>query len=229
MKQTILLIDHPVGKRDDRASQLLQEMGYAIEWCSPGRGDSLPTIDREYKAAIVYGGPDSVNEAESKDYIKAEIDWVGAWAETGRPFLGICLGGQMLARALGASVTRHEDGLHEIGYVKINPAPKSNGFLGEAMHVYQWHNEGFEQPSNAELLASGPVLRNQAFRYRQKAYAIQFHPEVSRPVMQRWMREAGHMLEEPGAQAKEHQLAAAEHYDEPMAKWLRDFLQHWLA
>ena len=83
--------------------------------------------------------------------------------------------------------------------------------------------------SNAELLASGPVFPNQAFRYRQKAYAIQFHPEVSRSVMQRWMRDAGHMLEEPGAQAKEHQLAAAEHYDEPMAKWLRGFLERWLA
>ena len=135
----------------------------------------------------------------------------------------------MLARALGASVSRHDDGLHEIGYVRINPTPGSNGFLGEAMHVYQWHNEGFDLPGGTELLASGPVFPNQAFRYGQKAYAIQFHPEVSRPVMQRWMQVAGHMLEEPGAQPKDHQLAAAEQFDEPMADWLRGFLQHWLA
>ena len=229
MKQSILLIDHPVGKRDDRASRMLQEMGYAIEWHSPGKGDDLPPLDGEYKAAIVYGGAESVNDAESNPYIRAEIDWVGAWAESGRPFLGICLGGQMLARALGAAVTRHDEGIHEIGYVKIDPTPASDGFLGEAMHVYQWHNEGFDIPRSAKLLASGPVFPNQAFRYGTKAYGIQFHPEVSREVMQRWMRDAGHMLEEPGAQPKDEQLAAAERFDEPMAQWLRGFLQRWLA
>lgn len=229
MKQTILLIDHPVGKRDDRASKMLQEMGYAIEWCSPGKGDSLPSAEADYKAAVVYGGAESVNDAESKDYIRSEIDWIGAWAESGRPFLGICLGGQMLARALGAPVARHGDGLHEIGYVRIDPAPASDGFLGEAMHVYQWHNEGFELPSSAELLASGPVFPNQAFRYGDKAYAIQFHPEVSEAVMARWLRDAAHMLEEPGAHARDRQLADAARYDEPLEAWLRSFLERWLA
>ena len=228
MKRTILLIDHPVGKRDDRASKMLQEMGYAIEWCSPGKGDSLPPLQADYEAVIVYGGAESVNDAEAKDYIRAEIDWIGAWAESRRPFLGICLGGQMLARALGAPVARHGDGIHEIGYVKIDPTPASDGFLGEAMHVYQWHNEGFELPSSAELLASGPVFPNQAFRYGDKAYAIQFHPEVSEAVMARWLRDAAHMLEEPGAHARDRQLADAAQYDEPLESWLRGFLERWL-
>lgn len=229
MKKTILLIDHPVGQRDDRASQMLQEMGYAIEWHSPGRGDPLPPLDGDHKAAIVYGGAESVNDIENHPHVREEIDWIGAWAETGRPFLGICLGGQMLARALGAPVSRHDEGIHEIGYVRIDPTPAADGFLGEAMHVYQWHNEGFSLPSDAELLASGPVFPNQAFRYGSNAFGIQFHPEVSMTVMQRWMREAGHMLEEPGAQPRDHQLAAAERFDEPMAAWLRGFLERWLA
>ncbi|NIA68946.1 glutamine amidotransferase [Pelagibius litoralis] len=229
MKQTVLLIDHPIGQRDDRASRMLQEMGYAIEWCSPGRGDVLPPLDSDFKAAIVYGGAESANHTEDKAYLRVETDWIGGWAETGRPFLGICLGGQMLARALGATVSRHDEGLHEIGYVKIDPTPASKGFLGDAMHVYQWHNEGFEVPACAELLASGPVFRNQAFRYGANAYGIQFHPEVSRPVMERWMREASHMLEEPGAQSKVAQLAAAARFDAPMEAWLRGFLTRWLA
>ncbi|MEO3430601.1 hypothetical protein AAFN88_17230 [Pelagibius sp. CAU 1746] len=229
MKPSILLIDHPVGRRDDRASAILREMGYGIEWCSPGKGDTLPPVDNGHGAVVVYGGAESVNEAESKPYIREEIDWIGRWAESGRPFLGICLGAQMLARSLGAPVNRHRDGLHEIGYVKVEPTPVAEDFMDEAMHVYHWHNEGFDVPACAELLASGPVFPNQAFRYGEKAYGIQFHPEVSRPVMQRWMHEAGHMLEEPGAHPSEVQLADSERFDAPMEAWLRRFLAGWLS
>ncbi len=228
MKPSILLIDHPVGQRDDRASALLREMGYDTEWCSPGKGESLPPVDNGHVAVVVYGGAESVNEAESKAYIREEIDWIGQWAESGRPFLGICLGAQMLARALGAPVRPHDEGLHEIGYVKIQPTQAASGFMDDAMHVYHWHNEGFEVPASAELLASGPVFRNQAFRYGEKAYGIQFHPEVPREVMQRWMREAAHMLEEPGAHPSEVQLADNERFDGLMEAWLRRFLVDWL-
>jgi GMP synthase (glutamine-hydrolysing) len=229
MTSTILLIDHPVGRRDDRASALLREMGYRTQWCSPGRGDRLPALDSGYAAAVVYGGAESVNDAATLPYLRQEIDWIGAWAESGRPFLGICLGAQMLAHALGGRVDRHEEGLHEIGYVKIDPTPPGTGFLEDSMHVYHWHNEGFEVPDCAELLASGPVFPNQAFRYGAKAYGIQFHPEVSRDVMARWMREAGHMLKEPGAHPSEVQLADSARYDASMAAWLRRFLARWLA
>ncbi len=229
MKPTILLIDHPLGQRDDRASAQLRAMGYRTEWCSPGKGDPLPPIDSDYVAAVVYGGPESANDTEAKPYVRQEIDWIGRWADSGRPFLGICLGAQMLARALGGRVERHAEGLHEIGYVKIDPTPAAEAFLGASMHVYHWHNEGFEVPASAELLASGPVFPNQAFRYGEKAYGIQFHPEVSREVMERWMREASHMLAEPGAQSSEEQRAGCAHHDAEMAAWLRRFLADWLA
>jgi len=229
MKPTVLLIDHPVSKRDDRASAQLVEMGYQIDWCSPGRGDALPPADNDYAAVVVYGGAESVNDAAAKPYIRDEIDWIGRWVDSGRPYLGICLGSQLLASALGGRVGRHQEGLHEIGYVKIDPTPAANGFLDRSLHVYHWHNEGFEVPASAELLASGPVFPNQAFRYGDKAYGIQFHPEVGRPVIERWMREAAHMLAEPGAQPCDRQLADCERHDADMAAWLRRFLNNWLA
>lgn len=229
MKPTILLIDHPLGQRDDRASAQLRAMGFGTEWCSPGKGDPLPPVDGDYVAAVVYGGPESANDTEAKPYIRQEIDWIGRWADSGRPFLGICLGAQMLARALGGRVARHAEGLHEIGYVEIDPTEAADGFLDSSMHVYHWHNEGFEVPASAELLASGPVFPNQAFRYGARAYGIQFHPEVSRDVMERWMREASHMLAEPGAQSSEAQRAGCARYDAEMAVWLRRFLADWLA
>jgi len=228
MKKTVLLIDHPVSKRDDRASPQLAEMGYELEWCSPGKGDRLPSADSDYAAVAVYGGAESVNDAGSKPYIREEIEWIGRWVDSGKPYFGICLGSQLLAAALGSKVSRHEDGLHEIGYVKIEPTSAANGFLAAPLHVYHWHNEGFEVPACAELLASGPVFPNQAFRYGDKAYGIQFHPEVGRPVMERWIQEAAHMLAEPGAQSGAEQLAGCARHDTEMAAWLRQFLKIWL-
>jgi GMP synthase (glutamine-hydrolysing) len=229
MKPTVLLIDHPVGRRDDRASAQLREMGYRLEWCSPGRGDTLPPHDSDYAGVVCYGGVESVNDAASKPYIREELDWIGRWVDSGRPYFGICLGSQLLASALGGRVARHQAGLHEIGYVKIEPTAAANGFLGQPMHVYHWHNEGFELPASAELLAAGPVFPNQAFRYGEKAYGIQFHPEVGREVMQRWIVEAAHMLSEPGAQSGAEQLAGCARYDAEMAAWLRQFLIRWLS
>src|SRR3546814_10722819 len=103
-------IVHPGGRRDDRASAQLQEMGYRLEWCSPGRGDSLPPADSDYAAVVCFGGTESENDAASKPYVRAEIDWIGRWVDAGRPYLGICLGGQLLASALGGRVGRHKIG-----------------------------------------------------------------------------------------------------------------------
>lgn len=226
-KRTVLLIDHPVGKRDDRASRMLTERGYGLDWRCPGRGDPLPAADdTEHCAVIVYGGPESAND--DTPYLRQELDWIEAWVGRSRPFLGICLGAQLLARTLGARVTRHCDGLHEIGYVPIAPAPASDGFLAGEMHVYHWHKEGFELPDGAELLAVGPTFPNQAYRYGDKAYGIQFHPEVTGQVMARWCAEAAHMLDQPGAQDAERQAAAAKRFDAPMEQWLDGFFDIWL-
>ncbi|MCH8038211.1 MAG: glutamine amidotransferase, partial [Proteobacteria bacterium] len=84
-------------------------------------------------------------------------------------------------------------------------------------------------PAGAELLATGPVFPNQAYRYGRNAYGLQFHPEVTVPVMSRWMKEAGHMLAYPNAQPRERQLADAERYDAPLEAWLERFLDDWLA
>lgn len=225
--RTVLLIDHPVGKRDDRASRKLAERGYALEWCCPGKGEELPPADDErYCAAVVYGGPESAND--DKPYLKQELDWIEAWVARDQPFLGICLGAQLLARTLGARVARHDDGLHEIGYVPIAPTATCDGFLGGEMHVYHWHKEGFDLPAGAELLAVGPTFPNQAYRYGRAAYGIQFHPEVTAQVLQRWCREASEMLDAPGAHDAQRQIAEAQRYDAPMARWLDGFLDLWL-
>ncbi|MFQ6018283.1 MAG: hypothetical protein ACE5KF_08805 [Kiloniellaceae bacterium] len=229
MNQTVLLIDHPVGKRDDRVSGRLVARGFRIEWRGPGKGESLPAPEADYDAVVVYGGAESANDGAAKPYIREELDWIERWLDGGKPFLGLCLGGQLLARVLGARVAPHPEGLYEIGYFPVKPAGAAGGFVDGLSHVYHWHKEGFEVPRSAELLAEGTTFPNQAFRYGRNAYALQFHPEVPVPVMTRWLQEAAHMLGNPNAHPPERQLADAERFDAPLAAWLDGFLDDWLA
>lgn len=229
MSRKVIIIDHPVGKRDDRASKLLAERGYDIEWCRPAAGDALPEPGPDYAAALVYGGAEDLSKSGDVAYLQQEMDWMRTWVEDERPLIGLCLGAQMLAQAFGGRVGPHPEGLYEIGYVEVTPTPAANGFLDGPLHVYHWHKEGFEAPAAAEVLATGEVFPHQAFRLGGKAYGLQFHPEVTPEIFQRWIRDAGHMLAEPGAQPSEDQLAAAEHHDEPIELWLRSFLETWIA
>ncbi len=228
MSRSVILIDHPVGKRDDRASRHLVEAGYRVEWYCPGKGETLPEPGPEHLGAIVYGGVESANDDATRPYIRTELDWIERWLDTGRPFLGFCLGGQMLARVLGARVEAHPEGLFEVGYVPIAPTAAAAGFVDGLSHVYHWHKEGFDIPETGELLATGPVFPNQAFRYGRGAYGLQFHPEVTVPILSRWISEAAHMLDNPNAHPRERQLAEARRYDPPLAAWLERFLDAWL-
>ena len=188
MKPTVILVDHPIGKRDDRASRMIEARGFRTEWYCPGKGEDLPQPASNHVAALVYGGAENLSEDEADlPYLRQEAAWIRRWVDDERPFLGICLGAQLLARAFGAAVWPHAEGLHEIGYIPIQPAEASDGFLAEPMHVYHWHKEGFDLPDDAVLLATGEVFGNQAFQINGNAYGLQFHPEVSLNVMQRWI------------------------------------------
>ncbi|RMD61917.1 MAG: glutamine amidotransferase [Alphaproteobacteria bacterium] len=229
MSRTVILVEHPTGGRDDRASALLERWGYRLHWVCPYHGDSLPDPKGEAVAAIVYGGAESANDDREKPYLRTELDWIERWLDTGKPYLGLCLGAQMLARVLGARVRPHPQGHYEIGYVPIRPTPQANGFLHGLERVYHWHTEGFDMPTGAERLAEGEIFPNQAFRYGAAAYGLQFHPEVTRAMMTRWMDSAAHMLDNPNAHPRERQLADAAVHEPAMARWLERFLRAWLA
>ena len=229
MSRKIIIVDHPVGKRDDRASSMLEERGYAIDWRRPAAGDALPEPDGDHAAALVFGGAEDLSKSQEVDYICQEKAWMKRWVDAEQPLLGLCLGAQMLAECYGGRVVPHPEGLHEIGYVEITPTPAAAGFLDQPMHVFHWHKEGFEAPAEAELLATGEVFPHQAFRIGTQAYGLQFHPEVTPQVFQRWIRDASHMLAEPGAHSGERQVKDAERFDGPLADWLAGFLDTWLA
>lgn len=229
MNGTVLLVAHSDWRRG-RVAPLLKSKGYEVEWRCPCMGDRLPEDRSAYAGVIVFGGVQSANDAPAAAYLQHELDWIRDHVNAGGRYLGICLGGQLLARALAARVAPHPEGVVEIGYFPVAPTEAGRGLFPDALHVYHWHKEGFELPEGAELLArGGNTFPNQAFRWGRSAYGFQFHPEVTAEVARAWMEGSSHHLTRPGAQSRDHQEAQMPCHDGPLHAWMDGFLDHWLA
>jgi GMP synthase (glutamine-hydrolysing) len=227
MSGKVLLIVHQETSDPGRVGAVLRALGYQLDVRRPALGDPLPACMDDHAAAVVFGGPMSAND-DHLAFIRAEIDFIGRLVEAETPFLGICLGAQMLARAFGARVEAHPEGWHEIGYYRVAPTAAGRHLFPEPMLAYQWHGEGFELPRGAALLATGDYFPNQAFRCGASAYGIQFHPEVTRAMMQTWSRRAAHRLVLPGAQSREEQTRHWQAHDAALGAWLERFVTRWL-
>lgn len=223
----MLIIVHQAHSTPGRIGERLERRGYRLDVRRPALGDPLPETLGAYAGAVVFGGPMSAND--DLPFIRTEIDFIEQALKEDARVLGICLGGQMMARALGARVSPHHEGECEIGYYPLAATDSGAELLNWPSHVYHWHSEGFELPQGADLLAKGEVFPNQAFRYGDTAYALQFHPEVTREMMCLWTVRGAHNLTKRGAQPGEAHLQGWQRYDAAVCRWLDGFLDMWLA
>lgn len=214
--------------RNDQVALFLNEQGFDQTHVNPAHGVPMPDNPDEFDGLLIYGGIQSANDGSIRPYIDTEIEWLSKWLADGRPTLGICLGAQLIAKTLGATVAPHADGIREVGFHKVTPTAAAGDFLCEPTYFYQWHGEGFTLPENCELLAEGEQFPNQAFRYNHNTYGIQFHPEVTRPVMQEWLSHGGDSLSAKGAHTPERQLDDESRYGENMGNWCRNFVANWI-
>ncbi|MEK1928334.1 MAG: glutamine amidotransferase [Pararhizobium sp.] len=220
----VLIILHQERSSPGRVGHLLLEKGFSLDIRRPALDEPLPATLEDHAGAVVFGGPMSANGDE--DFIRREIDWLSVPLSENKPFLGICLGAQMLVRHLGGAVGPHHDGMTEIGWYPLEATEKGRALMEWPSMVYQFHREGFDLPAGAELLASGSTYPNQAFRYGENAWGIQFHGELTRVMMHRWVVHGAHRFELPGAQVGRAHLDGRMDHDGPLRDWMDRFLSH---
>lgn len=222
-RKPVLVVLHQPQSTPGRIGYELQQLGYPLDVRRPRFGDPLPQTLAGHAGAIIFGGPMSANDPD--DYIRQEIDWIGVPLKENKPFLGVCLGAQMLARHLGAAVSAHPEAV-EIGYFPLRPAaPEAEDW---PRRIYHWHTEGFDLAAGCRLLATGDgPFPNQAFAYG-KALGVQFHPEITYAMVHCWTTRGARRLALKGAQPREHQLADHIAHARSVHAWLPGMLTGWL-
>ena len=151
------------------------------------KGAPLPDHDA-VDGVVAMGGPMGVDDVATYPALAAERDWLAEAARREMPILGICLGAQLLARALGAEVRPGKRA--EIGFTHVDikdPTDPVVGGLAPRSDVLHWHRDVFDLPPGAESLASSPLTEHQAFR-RGHAWGVLFHPEADAALVEAWLK-----------------------------------------
>jgi GMP synthase (glutamine-hydrolysing) len=219
----ILIVLHQERSSPGRVGQLLVEKGYGLDIRRPVLGDPLPNTLAHHSGAVIFGGPMSANDPD--DFVKREIEWLKVPLKENKPFLGICLGAQMLSKQLGGKVHSDKEGKVEIGWYPLHTTEKGRLLMKHwPQMVYHFHREGFDLPHGADLLASGDTYPNQAFKYGPNAWGLQFHAELTRAMMHSWVVRGAQRFSLPNAQAGSQHLEGRMMFDRPLRNWLSHFL-----
>ncbi len=154
----------------------------------PYRGESLPEVG-DIAALIVMGGVMGANDDARYPFLTDLKSLIRSIVAARIPYLGICLGGQLLAAALGAEVVSHR--WEELGTMNVSLTAEGKAdhlFEGvdEVFSTFQWHHDSFDIPDDGVLLATSAACRHQAFRAGDSAWGVQFHPEVTETIIREW-------------------------------------------
>jgi GMP synthase-like glutamine amidotransferase len=181
----ILAVTHTPDAGPELFTELVADAGHElVEWDIRERG--APPHDAE--AVMVFGGDQNVGEEDQYPWLHDEYDALRAWVERGTPLLGVCLGAQTLAHAFGARVAKRDQQLAGFYETELTDAGRADPVLGVLplrFEAFNANGYAFEVPANAVELAGA----NQAFRVGERAWAVQFHPEIRRDHVMRWFEQ----------------------------------------
>ena len=185
----ILYIKHIGIEGPETLGAFFTQRGFFSKTVEAWAGEPFPDDLSAFQAVVALGGPMNVYEEERYPFLKQDQLFIQKVLEESVPFLGICLGSQLLAKACGAKVYRARE--EEIGFSPIQLT--SEGLqdpllagMPPKLRVFQWHGDTFDIPAQAVLLAGGTVCPHQAFRVGPCAYGLQFHVEITGNSIQEW-------------------------------------------
>lgn len=189
--QNILIITHDSHEGPGTLGTFLESAGAGIRTIKLYESDALPDDPRDVDAIVSMGGPMSVHDEKIYPFLRQEKEFLVKSIEANVLVLGICLGAQLIARACHAAVLREQ--VHELGWSKVSVTDEGKRDilfqgLSQTLRVFQWHEDVFDIPEGATILATSKACSNQAFRYRN-AYGLQFHIEVTKDMLSEWLKD----------------------------------------
>jgi GMP synthase (glutamine-hydrolysing) len=204
----LLVFQHSAREPLGLLDPMLRAHGFRMRYVNFSRQPEVRTDVSRYNGLVVLGGPMNVDQVDRFPHLATEIAAIQEALKRGIPVLGICLGAQLLAAALGANVRPHS--VREIGWYRLHPTAAANSdrlcrHFDGSQHVFQWHAYTFDLPHGAIHLASTPTCPNQAFRFGERAYGLQFHLEADQELIQRWLAVPEYRAEAE-ASGPEHRL-----------------------
>jgi GMP synthase (glutamine-hydrolysing) len=186
----LLVFQHAASEPLGVLDPMLRRWGFRIRYANFARDPALHLDLSRYHGLVVLGGPMNVDQSAAYPHLVTEIAAIREALRLKVPVLGICLGAQLLAAALGARVRPNP--VREIGWYRLQPAAPAGDdrlfrHFDGSQHVFQWHAYTFELPPGAVHLASTSSCEHQAFRFGERAYGLQFHLEADEALIQRWL------------------------------------------
>jgi GMP synthase-like glutamine amidotransferase len=193
----VLVLQHADWEVPGYFGDVLGERAVGVRVIRPDLGEPLPAQPTG-EAILAMGGPMSVNDDADLPWLRDEKRFIAEAVAAGTPYLGACLGAQLLAAALGARVypgPRPEYGMHAVELTSAAATDPVFGGLPAHLEVFQWHGETFDLPDGAVALAGSAGYPHQAMRVGERAYGLQFHLEVTVDLLDRWLAVPGCLAE----------------------------------
>jgi len=210
----VWVLQHHPAENLGAIAEALESAALAWQYVRVFDGRPVPTDMKGAGGLIVMGGPEAVYRLDRYPYLRDEIALIENALKAGRPVLGVCLGSQLLAAALGANVRRAAH--KEIGWypVRLRSEAKDDRLLGgvpEEFVACHWHSDIFDLPAGAVPLASSELTELQGFRYGENAWGLLFHAEMTQQIVAALVSEFGEGLKRVGIDGDEILASAPRH------------------
>ncbi len=226
----VLIIKHVEIEGPGLIGCCLDQKKIPYQVLSLDSGARLPKPEA-YTHIVLLGGPMNVHEEDRCPFLKDEDLFIKETIQEGKSILGICLGAQLIAKALGAKVFKapvKEIGWYDVSLTRIGSRDPLFSNLPKTFPVFQWHEDTFEIPKAGKLVATSSPISHQAFRYGENAYGLQFHLEVTEEMITEWVETYGEENDTQGfpfskAQVLTETAIKIESYTRTGMKFLENF------